>query len=164
MHCFGNKERSINITNVTKNECITNHEFFGACNLAYKLRGIFQSTRVRYWSDYRPLNVSLWKETSCQVIVLVRQTRNVVGHFGCLPFTWANRSAHGSGKWQAKSHLTLAEKRPRKLETGIIYGFEEMEQKFSFEPFRQQDHLFRNSVAPGNFPLERPKSSLSFLF
>ena len=126
---------------------------------------IFQSTRVRYWSGYRPLNVSLWKEMSSRVIALVGQTRNIVGHFGCLPFTRANQSVHGSGKWrQAKSHLPLAEQRPREPETGIIYGFEEIEQKFSFEPFRQHDHLFRNSVAPRNFPLERPKNSLSFLF
>ena len=34
MHCFRNKERSINITNVTKNECITNHEFFGLSGLS----------------------------------------------------------------------------------------------------------------------------------
>ena len=164
MHRFGNKERSINITDVTKNESITNHEFFGACKLAYKLRSIFQSTRVRYWSGYRPLNVSLWKEMSSRVIALVGQTRNIVGPFGCLPFTWANRSVHGSGKWQAKSHLPPAEKRPREPETGTIYGFEGMELKFPFEPFPQQDHLFRNSVAPRNFPLERPKNSLSFLF
>ena len=63
---------------------------------------------------------------SNRVIVLLGQTRNVVGHFGCLPFTWANRFVHGSGKWrQAKSHLPLAEQRPREPEIGIIYGFEE---------------------------------------
>ena len=98
-----------------------------ACKLAYKLKSVIQSTRVRYWSCYRPLNVSLWKEMSNRVIVLLGQTRNVVGHFGCLPFTWANRFVHGSGKWrQAKSHLPLAEQRPREPEIGIIYGFEEM--------------------------------------
>ena len=64
---------------------------------------------------------------SNRVIVLLGQTRNVVGHFGCLPFTWANRLVHGSGKWrQAKSHLPIAEQRPREPEIGIIYGFEEM--------------------------------------
>ena len=100
---------------------------------------------------------------SSPVIALVGQTRNIVGHFGCLPFTWANRSVHSSGKWQAKSHLPPAEKRPREPGTGTIYGFEGMELKFPFEPFRQQDHLFRNSVGPRNFPLERHKNSLSFL-
>ena len=64
---------------------------------------------------------------SNRVIVLLGQTRNVVGHFGCLPFTWVNRLVQGSGKWrQAKSHLPLAEQRPREPEIGIIYGFEEM--------------------------------------
>ena len=38
-------------------------------------------------------------------------------------------------------------------------GFEEMEHEFLFGIFRpeKQDYLFRCSVAPGNFPPERPK-------
>ena len=45
-------------------------------------------------------------------------------------------------------------------------GFEEMEHKFCFGIFRsaKRENLFRCSVAPGNFPLERPKTSCSMYF
>ena len=38
-------------------------------------------------------------------------------------------------------------------------GFEATEHEFPFEtsPLVKQDYLFRCSVAPGNFPLERPR-------
>jgi len=46
---------------------------------------------------------------------------------------------------------------------GIKGGCEEVEHEFLFGIFRpekkKQDYLFRCSVAPGNFPLERPKKS-----
>ena len=50
--------------------------------------------------------------------------------------------------------VPFTEKRPRRPETGI---------KFLFVIFHQekQDYLFRSSVAPGNFPLGRPKKSCS---
>ena len=50
-----------------------------------------------------------------------------------------------------------------RLETGIKDGFEEMEYEF---PFRISDrtYLFRCSVAPGNFPLDRPKKACSIYF
>ena len=49
------------------------------------------------------------------------------------------------------------EKRPRKPETGIKDGFEEMEHEFLFRTFRleKQDYFFRN------FPLKRPEKSCS---
>ena len=51
-----------------------------ACKLAYKLKSVVQSTRVRYWSCYRPLNVSFVK-------------RNVQsGH----RFSWTNQKRCGT--------------------------------------------------------------------
>ena len=49
------------------------------------------------------------------------------------------------------------EKRPRKPETGIKDGFEEMEHEFPFGTFRseKQDYFIRN------FPLKRPEKSCS---
>ena len=44
--------------------------------------------------------------------------------------------------------------------------FEQMEHKFSFGTFRpeKQDYLFRRSVAPGNFHLERPEKLCTIYF
>ena len=57
-------------------------------------------------------------------------------------------------------------KRLRRPQTGIKDGFEEMEHEFPFGIFRpeKQDYLFRCSVAPGNFPLGRPKKLCSIYF
>ena len=54
----------------------------------------------------------------------------------------------------------------KRRETGIKDGWEEMEYKFLFGRFfaEKQDYLFRCSVAPGNFPRERPKKSCSLYF
>ena len=57
-------------------------------------------------------------------------------------------------------------KRLGRRETGIKDSFEEVEHEFPFGTFRpqkkkKQDYLIRCSVAPGNFPLERPKKSCS---
>ena len=51
-------------------------------------------------------------------------------------------------------------------ETGTEDGFEEMEHEFPFGTFRpeKQDHLFRSSVATGNFPPERLKNVCSIYF
>jgi len=101
---------------------------------------------------------------------------------GCLLFAWVNRSVYGSGKWYAKfrtgkfpsrnrvyhlyESVPFTGKWPRSPETGVKDGFEEMEHEFLFGIFRpeKQDYLFRRSVAPGNFPLERPKRSCSIYF
>ena len=60
----------------------------------------------------------------------------------------------------------FTEERPRRPETGINDGFEEMEHEFLFGILcpEKQDYLFRCSVAPGNFSLERPKKSCSIYF
>ena len=52
---------------------------------------------------------------------------------------------------------SIYRKRPRKPETGIKDGFEEMEHEFPFGTFRseKQDYFFRN------FPLKRPEKSCS---
>ena len=44
--------------------------------------------------------------------------------------------------------------------------FEQMVHEFPFGIFRpeKQDYLFRRSVAPGNFPLERPEKSCTIYF
>ena len=57
-------------------------------------------------------------------------------------------------------------KRPQRRETDTKDGFEEMEHELLFGVFHQekQDYLFRCSVAPGNFPLGRPKKSCSINF
>ena len=55
-------------------------------------------------------------------------------------------------------------KRLGRRETGIKDSFEEVENEFPFGTFRpqkKQDYLIRCSVAPENFPLERPKKSCS---
>ena len=56
-------------------------------------------------------------------------------------------------------------KRLGRGETGIKDSFEEVEHEFPFGTFRpqkkNQDYLIRCFVAPGNFPLERPKKSCS---
>ena len=75
----------------------------------------------------------------------------------CLPFTWANQSVHGLGKWYAKfrtgefrpgivrvyhlyKSVPFTEKRPRRSETGIKDGLEEMEHEFPLENFVQNKH------------------------
>ena len=63
--------------------------------------------------------------------------------------------------------VPFTEKRPRRPETVIKDGFAEMEHEFLFVIFHpeKQDHLFRCSVAPGNFPLgSGPKKSCSIYF
>ena len=57
-------------------------------------------------------------------------------------------------------------KTPRRPETGIKDGFEEMKHEFPFGIFHpeKQDYLFRCSVSPGNFPLGRPKKSRFIYF
>ena len=59
--------------------------------------------------------------------------------------------------------VPLTGKRPLRPETGIKDGFEKLEHEFPYGTFRseKQDYLFRCFVAPGNFPLERPKKSRS---
>ena len=99
-----------------------------------------------------------------------------------LPFTWANQSVHGLGKWYAKFRtgnfvpescllfvqisFSFSEKRPRRREDGVKDDFEKMEHEFPFGTFRpeKQDYLFRCSVALGNLPLKRPdpKSRVPF--
>ena len=56
--------------------------------------------------------------------------------------------------------VTFIERRPRRSETGIKDGFQEMEHEFSFGTFRsgKQDYFFRRSAAPGNFPPKRPET------
>ena len=44
---------------------------------------------------------------------------------GCLPFTWANNTVHGVGKWFAKL-------RTRKFRPGIAHGFEGTEHESPF--------------------------------
>ena len=100
--------------------------------------------------------------------------------YGCLPFTWANRSVHGGqmvGKiqhWLISSrnlfyHLyksvPFTKRRLRTPELGIKDGFEVMEHEFSFGIFRpeKQDYSFRYSVAPGHFSMERPEKVLFHL-
>ena len=99
---------------------------------------------------------------------------------GCLPFTWANRSVHSLSKWFAEfrtgkfrpgiaitiSTISTDQLRPRRPETGIKDGFEEMDHEFPFGIFHpdKQDYLFRCFVAPGNFRWENPKSGVPFTF
>ena len=61
---------------------------------------------------------------------------------------------------------SITEKRPRTPETGIKDGFGEMNHEFPFGTFRpeKQDYLFRCSVVPGNFPLERLKKPCFIYF
>ena len=118
------------------------------------------------------------------VLVVQRRQRNVKIAWctskviGCLPFTWANRSVYGLGKWYAKFrtgkfssgiaftictdqfHLTENGREGLKLVSKMA---EEMEHEFPLRIFHpeKQDYLFRCSVAPGNFPLGRPKKSCS---
>ena len=56
--------------------------------------------------------------------------------------------------------VTFTERRPRRSETGIKDGFQEMEHEFSFGTFRsgKQDYFFRRSASPGNFPPKRPET------
>ena len=68
----------------------------------------------------------------------------------------------GTRKWP----IPFTGKRPRRPETGIKDDFEEIEHEVLFGISRpeKQDYLYRCSVAPGNFPLERPKKSCSLYF
>ena len=92
-----------------------------------------------------------------------------------------NRSVYGLGKWYAKFrtgkfssgiaftictdqfHLTENGREGLKLVSKMA---EEMEHEFPLGIFHpeKQDYLFRCSVAPGNFPLGRPKKSCSIYF
>ena len=55
---------------------------------------------------------------------------------------------------------------PWEPKTGTEDGFEEMEHEFLFGTFRpeKQDHLFRSSVARGNFLPEQLKNVCSIYF
>ena len=55
----------------------------------------------------------------------------------------------------------ICRKTATKAWTGIKDGFEEREHEFRPE---KQDYLFRDSVIPGNSPLERPRKSCSIYF
>ena len=68
----------------------------------------------------------------------------------------------GTRKWP----IPFTGKRPRRPETGIKDDFEEIEHEVLFGISRpeKQDYLYRCSVAPANFPLERPKKSCSIYF
>lgn len=59
--------------------------------------------------------------------------------------------------------VVFIEKLPRRPEARIKDGFEEVELEFPFGIFRPEKlgYLFRCSVAPANFSLERPKKSCS---
>ena len=62
--------------------------------------------------------------------------------------------------------VSFTGKRPRRPETGIKSGFEEMDHEFPIGIFypEKQDYLFRCYVAPGNFPLgENPNVVLHLL-
>ena len=98
---------------------------------------------------------------------------------GCLPFTWANHSVYGVGKWFAKLgtgkfcpgiafiiSVPFTEKRPRRLETGIKDGFEGTEHEFPFGIFHREkhDYHFRCSVALEIFRWEDLKSRVPFTF
>ena len=76
-------------------------------------------------------------------------------------------SVHGLGKWCAKL-------RTGKFRPGIAFTIcknqfhlveNDGEHKFPLGILRleKQDYLFSCSVAPGNFPMERPKKSCSYL-
>ena len=98
----------------------------------------------------------------------------------CLPFTCANLSVHGLGKWYAKF-------RTGKFGTGIAFtictnqfplpknsreglklvskmALKKWNTNFRLEHSvqKKRDYLFRCSVAPGQFPLEQPKSRVPF--
>ena len=62
--------------------------------------------------------------------------------------------------------VPFTKKRTQKPEPSIKDDFEEMEHGFPFGIFlpEKQDYLFRCSVAPRNFPMERPKSLVRFTF
>ena len=60
--------------------------------------------------------------------------------------------------------VLVTEKRSQRSETGFKDGFEEMEREFPFVRPEEQEYLFRCSVAPENFPVERPKKSCSIHF
>ena len=103
-------------------------------------------------------------------------------HPGCLLFTKANRFSPRFWQmiskiqdwwilpWNHVYHLyksvSFTKKRPQRRETGIKDRWEEMEYGFLFGRFypEKQDYLFRCSVAPGNFLLERPKKSCYLYF
>ena len=62
--------------------------------------------------------------------------------------------------------VPFTEKRPRRPEYGIKHGYEEMKHDFPWGTFspEKQDYLFRRSIAPERFPLERQKKSPSIYF
>ena len=107
--------------------------------------------------------------------IIVFERRHI--SYSCLPFTLANWSVHGFGKWYAKFRtgkfcpgivFTICTNQFHlpKNDRGIKDGSEEMEHKFPLGTFRQekQDYLFKCSVGHGNFSLERPKKSCSIYF
>ena len=86
---------------------------------------------------------------------------------------WANGTQNsGLVNFILESHspfvqiISIYQKWQRRPETGIKVGFEEMKHKFCFGILcsAKRENLFRCSVAPGNFPLERPKKSCSIYF
>ena len=86
-------------------------------------------------------------------------------------------SVQGLGKWSAKFRtgkcrpgiaftICTNEFHLPKSDREGLNGFEEMQHGFSFGIFlpEKQDYPFRCYVAPGNFPMERPKKSTHCTF
>ena len=100
---------------------------------------------------------------------------------GCLPFTWVNRSVHGLGNWRAKlrtgkfrpgiaftictNQFHLLEKDDEGLKLVSKMALKKWNTYFLLEysVWKKQDYFFSCFAAPGNFPMERPKKSCSFL-
>ena len=75
-----------------------------------------------------------------------------------------------SFKWPGLSSCTVivagTENGPESLKLVSKIRFEQMVHEFPFGTFRpeKQDYLFRRSVVPGFFPLERPEKSCTIYF
>ena len=62
------------------------------------------------------------------------------------------------------NQVVLPKKNPGKTETSIKYGFQTYFRLKNSVQKKKRDFLFRCSVAPGNFPLEREKKPCSIFF
>ena len=101
---------------------------------------------------------------------------------GCLLFTWANRSVHGLGKWQAKfrtsksrpgiafticrNHFHTPKNGRESLELVWKKALKKWNTNFRLKhPDRGNRTTFSDlSVAPGNFPPKQPEKSCFIYF
>ena len=127
-------------------------------NILFCLFIIYNITSNQFWL-FQSTKVSNWQTGRATVWVNRAQNSGLVNFVPKLPLPFVQISSIYRKKKKRNDG-------PRRPETGIKYGFEETEHEFPIGMLlpEKQDYLFRCSVVPRNFSLERPKKQCSIFF